>query len=349
VFKKTGGAVRVYRWRQFGDLAGLKLETAEGVRPGPHEVRLRVRASSLNHRDLLVARGVPLGGPLPLGLVPLSDGAGEVLEVGAQVTRFRAGDRVIATFRQGWIDGEVRAEQVSGDLGGLRDGMLADEVVLSEEGLVSQPAHLEFDEAATLPCAAVTAWNAVIVKGGVKPGDTVLVQGTGGVAIFALQFAKLAGAEVLATTSSPAKAARLAELGADATVDRHVHADWDAEVLRLTGGRGVDLTVELGGAGTINRSLAATRIGGRLCIVGLLSAPTEETASMFMTAFMRNVTIASVHTGCRTSFEAMNRAIVQARLRPVIGARFGFEDAPEALRFLAAGGHIGKVVIRHDA
>lgn len=341
--------MRVYRWRQFGDMAGLKLETTEASRAGPHEVRLRVRSSSLNHRDLLVARGMPLGGPLPSGLVPLSDGAGEVLEVGAQVTRFHAGDWAVATFRQGWIDGEMRAEQVSGDLGGLKDGMLADEVVLSEEGLVSLPAHLSFEEAATLPCAAVTAWNAVIVKGAVKPGDTVLVQGTGGVAIFALQFAKLAGAEVLATTSSPAKAARLTELGADATVDRHLHADWHAEVLRLTGGRGVDLTVELGGPGTINRSLAATRIGGRLCIVGLLTAPTEETASMFMTAFMRSVTIASVHTGSRASFEAMNRAIVRARLRPVIGARFKFEDVPEAFRFLEAGRHIGKVVIQHDA
>jgi NADPH:quinone reductase-like Zn-dependent oxidoreductase len=341
--------MRVYRWRQFGDWAGLQLEAAEAVRPGPHEVRLRVRASALNHRDLLVARGMPLGGPLPVGLVPLSDGAGEVLEVGAQVTRFRAGDRVVAAFRQGWIDGEMRAEQVRGDLGGLRDGMLTEEIVLNEEGLVSLPAHLDFEEAATLPCAAVTAWNAVFVKGAVAPGNTVLVQGTGGVSIFALQFAKLAGARVIATTSSPHKAARLVEIGADATVDRSVHADWDAEVLRLTGGRGVDLTVEIGGAGTINRSLGATRIGGRLSIVGLLTAPTDETASMFMTAFLRDVTIASVHTGSRTSFEAMNRAIVQARLRPVIGARFRFEEAREAFRFLEAGRQIGKVVIRHDS
>jgi len=341
--------MRVYRWRQFGELEGLKLETAETPSPGPYEVRVRVRASSLNHRDLLVARGIPVGATPRVGLVPLSDGAGEVLEVGAQVTRFRAGDRVVAAFRQGWIDGEMRAEQVVGDLGGLKDGMLADEVVLNEEGLLIIPAHLGFEEAATLPCAAVSAWNAVIVKGAVKPGDTVLVQGTGGVAIFALQFAKLAGARVLATTSSAAKAARLVELGADATIDRREHTDWDAEVLRLTGGRGVDLTVEIGGPGTINRSLAATRIGGRLSIVGLLTPPAEDTAGMFMTAFLRDVTIASVHVGNRMSFESMNRAIVQGRLRPVIGARFPFERALDAFRLLQGGQHIGKVVLLHDS
>jgi NADPH:quinone reductase-like Zn-dependent oxidoreductase len=226
--------------------------------------------------------------------------------------------------------------------------MLTEYAIFPEDGLVILPQHLSYEEGATLPCAALTAWNALFVNSSVAPGDVVLTQGSGGVSVFALQFAKLAGARVIVTTSTPAKAERLLALGADEVIDYRQQPDWELEVLRRTDGKGADVVVEIGGPGTLPKSLAACREGGRVVLVGLLTGFDASLGGAFMTAFVRDVTLSSVHVGSRSSFEAMNRAIGQSKLRPVIGSKFAFADAPEAYRHLAGVSHFGKVVITHD-
>jgi NADPH:quinone reductase-like Zn-dependent oxidoreductase len=339
--------MRSWRWERFGDPSGLALKEVEVPMPGPHQALVRIRASSLNRRDLMVAAGIPVGSELRPGLVPLSDGAGEVVAIGEGVSRVVVGDRVAATFRQVWVDGPSLYMDTARDLGGSVDGTLRDYAVFDEQGLVRFPAHLSYLEAATLPCAAVTAWNAVVSKGAILPGMVVLTQGSGGVSVFALQFAKLAGAKVIATTSGVSKAERLRSLGADDIVEYRQHEQWPPEVLRLSGGVGADVVVEIGGAGTLAQSISACREGGLVVLVGLLTGLNSPTDGAFMTAFMRTTTISSVHVGHRRSFEAMNRAISAANLHPVIDCTFPFARAPDAYECLKSSGHVGKIVIDH--
>ncbi len=340
--------MRSWQWDGFGDLSHLKLRSVPVPVPGPGQVCIRLRASSLNRRDVMVAQGVPVGKPLVSGLVPLSDGAGEVVAVGEGVSRAVPGDRMMATFRQGWIDGPGFSADAVHDLGGGLDGTLREYAVFDEQGLVRIPDHLSYEEAATLPCAAVTAWNALMSKGSLQPGEVVLTQGSGGVSLFAVQFARLAGARVIATTSDTIKAERLRSLGAHDVVNYREHPSWSEEVLRLTGGRGVDLVVEIGGPGTLLESIRSAREGGRVVLVGLLTGFDADTRGAFLSAFLRDTTITSVHVGHRRSFEEMNRAISHSQLHPVIDKVFAFSRAPEAYAHLMSGGHFGKIVISYE-
>ena len=322
-----------------------RLRQAERPKPEPgrSQALVRVRAASLNYRDLAVLMGVYPGPPATGNLIPLSDGAGEVVAVGEGVTRVKPGDRVAATFFQTWVDGPPEPGTVA--LGAApADGMLAEYVALHEDGLVPVPQSLSFEEAATLPCAAVTAWNALMVSGRpIKPGDTVLVLGTGGVSIFALQFARAAGARVLATSSSDDKLARAGRLGASGLINYRATPDWEQEVLKLTAGRGVDAVVEVGGAGTLARSFQAVGYGGKVALIGVLAGRSGDTAPhplMFKAASLHGIFV-----GNRRMFEAMLAAMSVNAIKPVIDRVFAFADAPEAYGHLTAGRHFGKIVI----
>jgi NADPH:quinone reductase-like Zn-dependent oxidoreductase len=334
--------MRGYRLHEYGGPEALRLEELPEPRPGPGEVLVRIRAASLNYRDLLIARG-QYSRSLPLPLVPLSDGAGEVVEVGQGVTRFRPGDRVAAAFMRDWHCGEVSEAAAKSALGGAIDGVLAEARVFPEGGLVPIPGHLSYEEASTLPCAAVTAWHALMVGRGVAPGETVLVQGTGGVSLFALQFARLAGARVIATSSKDEKLERAKALGASDGINYQTTPDWDKSARALTGGIGVDHVVEVGGAGTLGKSLRAVRTGGRISLIGILSGAGEVN---ILPILMKTVQVQGIFVGSRAMFEAMNRAISMHRLRPVVDFVFEFDQAPAALAYLASGAHFGKVVIR---
>ncbi|HLJ79313.1 MAG TPA: NAD(P)-dependent alcohol dehydrogenase [Acidobacteriaceae bacterium] len=265
--------MKAWRIAKFG-IENLELADLPEPRPKPGEVLIRVHAVSLNFRDLMVVLG-KYNPKMHLPRIPASDGAGEVIAVGEGVTRFRAGDRVAGIFMQNWIDGPADANKIRGALGGDIDGMLAQYVVLREDGVVHIPDALSWEEAATLPCAGVTAWNAVVHAGKVKAGDVVLIQGTGGVSIFALQFATMMGARVLGTSGSDDKLERARKLGLSAGVNYKAHPDWEKWAIEQTGGRGVDLVVEVGGAGTFSRSLRAVRIGGTVAQIGVLSQSNE--------------------------------------------------------------------------
>lgn len=311
-------------------------------RPGHGQILIRMRAWSLNYRDLLVAKG-GYGAPPPLGRIPLSDGVGEVVETGPGVTRVKPGDRVAGCFMQGWLAGEIVAEAATTALGGAVDGMLAEYVLLSEQGVVKVPEHLTDEEGATLPCAGVTAWNALARQAQVKAGDVVVCLGTGGVSLLALQFAKVHGARVIVTSSSDAKLEVARNLGADDTINYRSTPNWDKAVAELTGGRGADVVVEVGGSATFDKSLAAARVGGTVALIGVLtgtSGPINTAAIL-----RRHIHVHGIYVGSREMFEEMNRAIVQHRLRPWIGKRFGFDDARAAYAYLDSGAHTGKVTL----
>ncbi len=312
-------------------------------RPGPGQVLLKMRAWSLNFRDLMVVKGL-YNPRLRLPMVPLSDGVGEVVELGEGVSRVKKGDRVAGTFMQKWVAGELTEEKARSALGGGGTGLLAEYVALHEEGVVAVPAHLTDEEAATLPCAAVTAWHALITEGNLQPGHTVLVQGTGGVSIFGLQFARLAGARVIVTSSSAAKLERAHELGASDGINYKDNPDWDDRVRELTGGVGVDHVVEVGGAGTLPRSMRAVRLGGRISIIGVLTGGTGQVNPLPL--LMKNIRAQGIFVGSREMFEAMNRAIALHQLRPVVDRVFPFAEAREALRHLESAAHFGKIAIR---
>ena len=320
------------------------LRPAEGPAPeaGPGEVLIRVHAVSLNYRDLLIAQGRYMRG-LKLPLIPLSDGAGEVVETGSGVTRVKRGDRVAGIFMQNWLSGEVSPYVPRIALGGSVDGMLAEYVVLHENGVVHFPSHLSYEEAATLPCAAVTAWNA-LTDWGLRPGVSVLAQGTGGVSMFALQFAKLAGARVITTSSSDEKLRKAADLGASDCINYRSVPDWDKRVLELTNNVGVDHIVEVGGPGTLARSMNAVRVGGRISIIGLLTG--TETPVNPMPILGKQIQVQGIFVGSREMFDGMNRAIALHQMRPVIDRVFPFDQARQALRFLESAAHFGKIVIR---
>jgi NADPH:quinone reductase-like Zn-dependent oxidoreductase len=308
--------------------------------PGPGEVLVGVRAISYNFRDLRMVTGL-YNPRLAFPRIPCSDGAGEVVAVGAGVTQWKPGDRVAGIFMQNWLDGPPTAAKTKGALGGDIDGMLADYVVLEETGLVRIPDHLSFQEAATLPCAAVTAWNA-LSYGDIKPGSTVLIQGTGGVSIFALQFAKLRGARVLGTSSSDEKLARAAEMGLDAGLNYRENPDWERWAVEQNGGEGVDLVVEVGGAGTLGRSLRAVRTGGVVAQIGVLSDGAEPLPIPLILHKM--IRLQGIYVGSRRDFIEMNRAISLAELRPV-GEEFHWTQAREVLERMEEGSHFGKLVL----
>jgi NADPH:quinone reductase-like Zn-dependent oxidoreductase len=334
--------MHAYRIHEFGGPESLKRDELPTPAPGPGEVLIKVKAVSLNYRDLLISKG-QYNPKLPLPRIPLSDGAGEVTATGPGATRFKPGNRVAACFMPAWTAGPLDDFKARSALGGEIDGTFAEEVVMPEEGLVSIPEHLSFEEAATLPCAAVTAWHALVDSGEIKPGDTVLTLGTGGVSTFAVQFAKMAGARVISTSSHDEKLARLREMGASEVINYKTTPEWDRQVLALTAGRGVDHVVEVGGAGTFPRSIRAVRRGGHIALIGVLSGIGDINP---MPIFMKGVRVQGILVGSRIMFEAMNRAITVGQLHPVIDRVFEFQDAIAALKHLESGSHFGKVVIR---
>lgn len=336
--------MRAWRLSDAFGIDRLALDESPDLPLGPGEVRIRVRAVALNYRDvLIVEHGIsPRGVQLPL--VPCSDAAGEVVEVGPGVSRVEVGSRVASTVFQRWLHGDVfpRAAADSA-LGGGLDGVLADTVVLHEDGLVHVPEHLSDEEASTLPCAAVTAWHALVTKGRVQPGETILVQGTGGVSVFALQFGLMAGARVIATSKSDEKLERVRKLGAWRTINYVTTPDWAERALELTGGMGVDHVVEVGGPGTTDESIKATRPGGTVSLVGVLTGLGARVDPHPIA--IKGLRIQGIRVGSRAVFEDMNRAIAVNRLKPVVDRVFPFEGAPEALRYLQAANHVGKVVV----
>ncbi len=335
--------MKLYELQHRPGLESVTLVERQAPTAGPGQVLIQVSAWSLNYRDLLVAKG-GYGAPPPAGRIPLSDGVGRVVEVGAGVTRVQVGDRVAGCFMQAWIAGEVPVEAPASALGGAVDGMLAEYVVLSEQGVVKVPAHLSDEEAACLPCAGVTAWHALVSVGRIKAGDTVLCLGTGGVSLIALAFAKMHGAKAIVTSSSEEKLAKAIELGADATVNYRSHPEWHKSVLELTDGRGADLVVEVGGSGTFDKSVASARLGGTVAMIGVITgvAGTVSTAAILR----RNIRVQGIYVGSREMFEEMNRAIATNLLRLPIGRSFAFEAAPDAYQYLDGATHTGKVTLR---
>jgi len=309
----------------------------------PGHARVRLRAVSLNFRDLLMVQGL-YNPKQPLPLVPLSDGAGDVVEVGDGVTRVKVGDRVMPIFAQRWLAGEPTKAKLLSALGGPHDGTLVEEIVLHEDGLVHVPSHLSWEEAATLPCAAVTAWSALVTQGGIESGDTVLVLGTGGVSLFALQIAQLQGARVIVTSSSDAKLERARALGASETVNYKTHPDWEKQVRELTGGTGADHVVEVGGGGTFAKSVRAVRVGGQISLIGVLAGATTDVN--LAPILMQNIRVQGVIVGSRETFEHLLRAVDQHQLRPVVDRVFPFAEARAAFDHMAGQGHFGKIVVR---
>jgi len=320
----------------------LKFNSLADPQPAPGQVVVRVRAAALNYRDQMVATG-RYGPGVPLPLIPLSDGAGEITAVGEGVTSWRVGDRVCGTFFQNWHSGPIRKEMFATALGGSINGMLAESVALSAEGVIAMPPHMSFAEAATLPCAALTAWHALVTDGKVSAGQTVLVLGTGGVSIFALQFAKMHGARVIITSSSDAKLDRARALGADETINYRTTPEWDKEVFRLTDKAGADHIIEVGGTDTFPKSLRAAAMGGTVSVIGGVSGFTSDVALRDILG--KSLLVRGIFVGNRDMFAAMNRALTQHQLRPVIDRTFPFADAPAAYRHQESGGHFGKVVI----
>ena len=334
--------MKLWQIQSFG-IDQLVLADLPMPRPGRGQVLVKVHAVSLNYRDLLMVRG-HYNPKMALPRIPCSDGAGEVVELGQGVDTVKVGQRVAGIFMQHWLEGTPTAENTRGALGGDVDGMLAEYVVLPQSGVVTIPEHLSFEEAATLPCAGVTAWNAVVNAAQVKPGDVVLIQGTGGVSIFALQFAKMAGAVVIGTSSSDEKLQRAKTMGLDAGLNYRQSPEWAKWVLKETNNSGADLIVEVGGAGTFSQSLQAVRYGGMVTQIGVLSQ--SEQPLPIPLILHRQVRIQGIYVGSKSHFEAMNRAIVATRMRPVVDQIYAFDRVQEALKSMEKGAHFAKIVIR---
>jgi NADPH:quinone reductase-like Zn-dependent oxidoreductase len=334
--------VRAYEIAGKFGIDALRLSERREPTPRHGQAVVKVKAVSLNYRDLLVVKGA-YSRNLPSPLVPCSDCSGEVVAVGGGVSRVSVGDRVAAIFMQTWLEGALTEQKAKSALGGAIDGVLAEYIALDADGLVRIPDHLSYEEAATLPCAAVTAWHALVTEGRVKAGDAVLVLGTGGVSIFALQFAGLLGARVLVTSSSDAKLVRARQLGASDTINYRTVPEWDERVRELTGGVGVDHVVEVGGAGTLSRSLRAVKTGGTISFIGVLAGQADVS---LLPIIMKQIRLQGIYVGSREMFEAMNRAIALHAVKPVIDRVFPFEQAREALAYLERGAHLGKVCIR---
>jgi NADPH:quinone reductase-like Zn-dependent oxidoreductase len=334
--------MRVVEIRAGFGLDALTVTEQPDPEVGPGQVLVRTRAVSLNYRDLLMVRGL-YNPKQPLPLVPCSDGAGEVVACGDGVVGLSVGDRVATCFTQAWESGEPSAEKLRGTLGGPLPGTLAELLLLDARGVVPVPPHLTLTEAATLPCAALTAWSALVSYGRVEAGQTVLVQGTGGVSIFALQLARALGARVIATSSSDAKLERVRALGADETINYRQVPDWGKRARAATGGRGVDLVVDVGGAGTLAQSLAAVRVGGQIAVIGVLAGVVDQIN--ILPILMQNVRLQGVLVGSRERFLSMNRAIAHLGLRPVVDRTFPFAESRAAFDHLASAQHLGKICI----
>jgi len=333
--------MKAVRWTS-DEKPGLELHDEAVPTPGPHDVLVRVRAASLNYRDQAILDG-EYGSPTKPNGIPLSDGAGEVVAAGNNVTRAKVGDRVSASCHPHWIGGPPRPEYQMDSFGMTTDGWLAEHILLHENALVHMPASMSYAEAAALPCAAVTAWTALNLSSPLQPGQTVLVQGTGGVALFALQVARMFGARVLAITSADDKAEKLKQLGAEAVVNYRTFPEWDREILALTGGKGVDKTVDIAGEKTIVMSAAATRKGGDISLVGFTSGfggglPPIDILS-------RSLHVAGTAIGPRANFEALLAAMDMHKVRPVIDRVFPFAEYRDAYARLKSGNHVGKVVV----
>jgi NADPH:quinone reductase-like Zn-dependent oxidoreductase len=336
--------MRAYQLAKGGaGIEGLSKVERPDPKPSHRQVLVKVAACSLNFRDLGIVRGT-YRMPVPDNLSPLSDGAGEVVAIGSGVRRVKVGDKVAGNFFQRWPGGEPAPDVHTTALGGGIDGMLAEYAVLEEDGVVKIPAHLSLEEAATLPCAAVTVWNAMMEHAKLVGGQTVLLQGTGGVSIFGLQLAHALGIQAIITSSSDDKLAKAKKLGAALGINYKATPDWEKAAMEFTGGRGVDHVVEVGGAGTLARSFGAIRVGGRISMIGNLSGPaTELNPGLIMG---RRANIQGISVGSTQMFEALNRAITANAIKPVIDKVFGFDDAPAAYRHMASGAHFGKIVIR---
>jgi NADPH:quinone reductase-like Zn-dependent oxidoreductase len=322
-------------------LEGLRRAERPEPEPGWHQALIRVHATSINYRDQLAVMGKYFTA-VERNTIPLSDGAGEVVATGPGVTRFKTGDRVVGTFFQTWVSGPRRSYAPA--LGVPLDGTLAEYIVLNEDGVVAIPPLLSYEQAATLPCAGVTAWSALMVLGApIKPGDTVLCLGTGGVSTQAMQFAKAAGAKVIITSSSDAKISRACEFGASHGINYKTHPEWQKEVARLTGGRGVDCVIEVGGAGTLAKSYESIGFGGKVMLIGFLAGPGEHNPAALM---MKGGSLHGVGVGSTAMFEDMNRAIEVNHITPIVDKVFSFDDAPEAFRQFTAGDFFSKIVIR---
>jgi len=333
--------MKLYEFRETKGIDSLIPIEREVPKPGPGQVLVRVHAVSLNYRDLLIAEGKYMRG-LKLPLIPCSDGAGEVADIGPGVSRVQQGDRVAGIFMQNWLSGEVSPYVTVASLGGSVDGMLAQYVVLHENGVIRIPSHLSYEEGATLPCAAVTAWNA-LTGWMLKPGISVLVQGTGGVSMFALQFAKLAGARVIVTSSSDDKLRRAAELGADDGINYKTNPEWGAAVLDYTGGRGVDHVVEVGGSATLPQSIQACRTGGHIAMIGVL---TGIAGNVPTGSFMRKQQrLQGLIVGNRRQQIEMVRALETTGIKPVIDQSFPLSNIADSFRVMKAGSHFGKITL----
>lgn len=334
--------MRLYRLPRATGIDSLTMTEAEIPTPGRGQVLVRMRAASLNYRDLMIVNGRAARGAPPANLVPLSDGSGEVVSLGRDVTRVKVGDRVAGCFMQSWIGGPIGQDDAASSLGGAIDGVLAEYCLFDQNGLVHLPAHLTYEQGATLPCAGVTAWNALFNGQTMFPGDSVLVLGTGGVSVFAMQLAVSAGLTVVSTSSSDAKLATMQRLGATHLVNYRQHPEWQDQVVALTNG-GVARVVEVGGPGTLPRSIMAARQGGEIGMIGALTTGGEINP---VTAMRKGLILRGIYVGSRQMFEAMNRAIAAHRIEPVVDRVFEFEDAAGAYRHQASQIHLGKVVIR---
>ena len=335
--------MRQYQFGVFDDEVRLVMKEVAQPTPGANEVLVRVRATSLNRRDLSILQSQYGGGNPRTGLVPLSDGAGEVIGVGPGVTRFEVGDRVAGIFFASWVDGRPSARTNASARGGAIDGMLSEMIVSHEDGLVEIPEHLSFIEAATLPCAGVTAWNALFKHGGLVEDDFVLLEGTGGVSIFGLQFSVAAGARPIITSSSDEKLVHAREMGAYGTVNYRTNTEWQDEVRAITGNAGVTQVLEVGGRDTLPKAIRALGYGGHITIIGGLSGFAN---AMPIGSFIgRSVKVTGIYVGSRADFEAMNAFITQHQLRPLVDKVFTFDNAPAAYDHMASGNHMGKIVI----
>jgi NADPH:quinone reductase-like Zn-dependent oxidoreductase len=336
--------MEVFELRAFGL---ENLQRADRLEPEPREdeVLIRVRAVSLNFRDQLVVQG-KYNPRMTLPRVPVSDGAGEVVSVGRDVATWKPGDRVVVPFFPAWLDGELNAEKAASGLGGDVDGLLQEFVTIKANALLPIPEHLSFEQAATLPCAAVTAWNGLFVSGNLRPGETLLLQGTGGVSLFGLQFGKVAGANIITLSSSDAKLDRARAMGAQHAINYRETPEWEKRVREITNGRGVDLTLEVGGAGTLAKTLKATGYAGHVSLIGVLSGIAGEI--QLGQILHKALSIRGIYVGSRAMFEAMNASVTRHRLEPVIDRIFSFDETVDAFRHLESGAHFGKIVVQFN-
>jgi len=334
--------MKAYEINEFG-IENLSIVERDELQPQANEVVMKFHAASLNYRDLMMVKGA-YNPKLKTPLVPLSDGAGEVVAVGDAVTKWKIGDKVCPIFMQGWTDGEIDFTKARTALGGDLDGCLREFGAFDENGLVRFPDYLSYEEAACLPCAAVTAYNALFCSGSLKPDDSVLLQGTGGVSIFALQFASVHGARTIITSSSDEKLQRAKELGANDLINYRTRQDWDKAVLDLTSKRGVDHIVEVGGAGTMQKSVNAVKMGGDVSVIGVLSGKGDFNPTSLL---MKTVKLQGIYVGSRQMFEQMNLMLCKhSHLKPVIDKVFEFGEVKDALKYMESGSHFGKIVVK---